>query len=259
MSEILGTRRKRGITAAGLRNWGIVFLLIGLAGRGILQNGLLNLSSVSGAQLFEAMQADDSVMIYATVALIFQCIETCAAPLFAFGLVEGFLHTSSLEKYMTRVALVGLVSEIPYNFAMTGKLLDFGTRNPALSLIICMVMLYFFQKYPEKGLKTFGMKAMAFIGAYLWCQLLRIDQGNCMVILTAVLWAVRKNERNRAVLGFLGSVICSIFDMFYIVSTMSFMLIHMYNGDAGERNRKFYYAVYPVALVVIGIVAKFIV
>ncbi len=259
MSQILGTQRPRGISAGGLRNWAIIFLTVGLTGRGILQHGMLNLDALSGAQLFEAMQADPNVMTIATVALIFQALETCAAPLFAFLLVEGFLHTSDFQKYLTRVALVGVAAELPYNFAMTGKLLDLGSRNPAFGLAISLVMLWFFGKYPEKGMKDLGKKAMAFVGAFLWCQLLKVDGGNCLVILAGMLWLVRNKESSRAVFGFSGSLLCSLFDMFYIVSTMSFLLIHMYNGEEGNQNRIFNYAVYPVILLAIAIVSNFVV
>ncbi len=259
MSEILGRQRPRGISAAALRNWAIAFLAIGVFGRGVLQNGILNLNALSGTQLLEVMQADENAMIVATVALICQAVETCAAPIFAFLLVEGFRHTSSFQNYITRVGILALVSELPYNFAMTGKLLELESRNPALSLVIALVMLWFFQKYPEKGLKNTGLKLMAFVGAFLWCWMLHIDQGNCMVILVAILWLVRKKEETRAVFGFSASLLCSLLDMFYIVSTMSFMLMHMYNKEEGNQNRAFNYAVYPVLLLAVGIVAKFVV
>ena len=43
------TARKRssGISSNGLRTWGMFFLLAGMLGKSILQNGLLNLGAVS--------------------------------------------------------------------------------------------------------------------------------------------------------------------------------------------------------------------
>ncbi len=257
MSQVLGRQRPRGISASGLRNWAIIFLAAGIFGKGVLQNGMLY--GASGAELFELMQTDANAMTIATIALVCQAIETCAAPLFAFLLVEGYQKTSDFQKYITRVGLLALAAELPYNLAVSGKLLDLGSRNPAIALVIALVMLWFFSKYPEKTAKNFGMKAMAFVGAFLWCQMLRVDHGNCLVVLTAVLWLVRRKADHRALYGFSASLVCSLFDVFYMVSTMSFMLIHMYNGEEGNQNRIFNYAVYPVLLLAAGIAAKFIV
>ncbi len=258
MNQVLGRQRPRGISAAGLRYWALAFLTVGVVGKGVLQNGMLNLNALSGTELFQLMQTDPNAMTISTIALVCQAIETCAAPLLAFLLVEGYQNTASVQRYIQRVAILGIVSELPYNFAMTGKLLDLGSRNPVFSLVISLVMLWFFSKYPEKGIKNFALKAMAFVGAFLWCAMLRVDQGNCLVILTAMLWAVRKKEDHRAVYGFSGSLLCSVLDLFYMTSTMSFMFIHRYNGEEGDQNRWFNYAFYPVLLLAAGIAAKFV-
>lgn len=258
MYQRLSRQRPRGVSAAALRNWGIVFLAAGIASRSILQNGILNLSNVSTLELLEAMQTDGTTMVVATIALICQAMETCAAPIFSFLLVEGFRHTSDLRAYMTRVAILAVVSELPYNLAMTGNLLDTVSRNPAFGLLLCMVMLYFFRKYGEKGLKNTAMKALVFVASFLWCLMLHIDQGICLVVMVAVIWAFRNKGTMRAMFGFCSALICSLFDLFYMVSAMAFIFLHLYNGEEGDQNRAFNYAVYPVMLLVFGIAAKFL-
>ena len=49
-------KRSSGISSNGLRTWGMFFLLAGMLGKSILQNGLLNLGAVSFGQLLEQMQ-----------------------------------------------------------------------------------------------------------------------------------------------------------------------------------------------------------
>lgn len=257
MNERLSRRRTRGIGAGALRNWGIIFLAVGIAGRSILQNAVLGLGGMSNMELFNAMQADANVMNISTVALVFQAIETCAAPLFAFLLVEGFLHTSNFEKYLIRVGCLALVSELPYNLAMTGDIFYLTSRNPVFALFLSLVMLFFFNKYSEKGIKNLFIKAMIFAAAFLWCLMLHVDQGICLVTMVAVLWLVRKKGNMRAILGFCSAMVCSVFDIFYMVSAMSFIFLHLYNGEEGNQSRAFSYAVYPGMLLVIGIAAKF--
>ena len=135
-------KRSSGISSNGLRTWGMFFLLAGMLGKSILQNGLLNLGAVSFGQLLEQMQTSRAAMLYATLALVLQAMETCAVPIFAFLLVEGVEHTSSLRNYALRVAGLAVLSELPYNLATSGKLLDTTSRNPVFGLVVCLVMVY---------------------------------------------------------------------------------------------------------------------
>ena len=256
--RLSGRRPPKGRNAAALRNWGIIFLTIGVAGRVLLQKGLLGIGSITSEELLVAMQADPTVMTIATVALVCQLIETCAAPMFAFLLVEGFQRTSSFEKYLLRVAGVALVSELPYNLAFSGSLFDLNSRNPVFALVICLVMLYFFNKYQEKSVKNIAMKALIAAASFLWCLMLHIDQGICLVIMVGFLWVVRNKSNMRALFGFCSAMVCTLFDMFYMGSCMAFIFLHRYDEERGDQNRVFNYAFYPVMLLLIGIAAKFL-
>ena len=259
MSLRLSSRRTpRGTDAAAIRKWGMIFLTIGIIGQCILQNRLLNMNSVTGNELLGAMESDPMVMPLLTAALICKIIETCAAPLFAFLLVEGFQRTRSFEKYLIRVGVVALISELPYNLAYSGKLLELSSRNPVFGLFICMVMLYFYTRYPDKGMKNFAMKALITLAAFLWCLMLHIDQGVCIVVFVTALWIVREKSNYRALTAFAGAMICTVFDIFYVGACLSCIMLHRYNEERGEQNRIVNYAVYPVLLLVFAIAAKFL-
>lgn len=70
------------------------------------------------------------------------CIGRIAFPIFAFLLVEGFHHTQNLKKYVLRLTLAALVSEIPFNLMTGGGLLHPFHQNVLWTFLIAIGMLW---------------------------------------------------------------------------------------------------------------------
>lgn len=245
-----------GISSNGLRTWGMFFLLAGMLSKSILQNGLLNLGSTGFQQLLEEMQTSGAVMLYATLALVLQAMETCAVPIFAFLLVEGVEHTSSLRNYALRVAGLALLSELPYNLAMSGKLLDTTSRNPVFGLLVCLVMVYLYQKFPEKSASHILLRVLVTVAAVVWCSMLSIRYGNSVVVLFAALWAFRGKGSFQSLVDSAVSILCCLFSLFFLAAPMGFLAVHFYNGEKGPENRVVNYLAYPALLLVVGAAGK---
>ena len=250
--------QRGGVTRSTLRLWAFLCLTLGTLGFSVIQNRLLNLGNTSAEALLAAMQASPRVMTYATVALILQAIHSCAAPLFAFLLVDGFLHTGNWQKYFLRVLGVAVLSELPYNLAVGGKWLITPTRNPAFGLVLALVMLYFFARYKDKTLSHTVIKAVVALAAVLWSIMLGIQDGAPLVILTMVLWLTWNKPILRTIFGCVSAFACSLFSPFYMLSPMVFTLVHLYNGEQGEENVWVKHLAYPVMLLAFGILAVYV-
>lgn len=250
--------RPSGITGNALRAWGYVFLLMGIAGQSLIQNNILGIGAVSTTQLMEILNADPSMMLLATIALVCQAISTCAVPIFAFLLVEGFLHTSDWKKYFTRVTLMAAAAEIPYNLAVSGKFIDFSSRNPAFGLVLSFVLLLLFRRYMEKKPVNVLLRVAFVIAAVLWSRMLSIADAGAMVIMTTAFWAFRGKPNFRTMVACGAAGMCVTMSMFYLASPMSAFAINLYNGEPGTQNRAFNYAAYPLALLCFGIAVMFL-
>ena len=80
---------------------------------------------------------------------ILRIIGRIAFPIFCFLLVEGFMHTHDVIRYMTRIGLFALISEIPFDLLFYGRILDGTHQNVFFTLFIGLVMLYYLTKrYP---------------------------------------------------------------------------------------------------------------
>ena len=250
--------KPRGISGNALRTWGYLFLFFGIAGQSVIQNQILGLGAVSPAELAAAWDADPAIMGFATLALVFQAVQTCAAPIFAFLLVEGFLHTSNFKNYLVRVLALALVSELPYNLAMGGSLINLSGRNPVFALALGLILMKLYSQYPEKTAAHIGIKLAVTVAAFVWVKMLGIAEGMPLVVLTAVFWYFRNKPNYRNMAGCAAAAVCSLFSMFYIFSPMGVLALYNYNGEVGNKNKVVNYAAYPVILLCVGLVAKFI-
>ena len=255
--ERLVERRPSGLTAAGIRKWGIIFLIAGIVSRAVFQNGILGMAEGTSAHLMELFESNPDMMGVAAGALVLQALETCAIPIFCFLLVEGFRGAEDFKGYLLTVLAVALVSEIPYNFAVGGKLLDFSSRNPVFALVLALVMLHFFRVYEEKGIKNTLTKLMVIAAALVWTLMLSIEHGTAILIMVGMLWLARNKPNMRTLYGCIGSGICCAFSVFYMVSPMGMMVLHFYNGEPGEKNRFLRFWIYPVLLVIFAAAAHF--
>ncbi len=243
-----------GINGNVLRTWGLVFLTAGVIGRGLIQTRLLGIGQVSPQQLLEIMGASQMAMILATVSLVLQAVETCAAPIFALMLVNGTLRTSDFKAYALRVTGLALLCELPYNLAISGKLLASGSRNPVFALVLCLVLLYFYRRYAGWSIPNVLIKVVVTVAAVLWGQMLQIEFGACMVLTVAALWAFRGKPLYRNFAGAAVTVLCTAISPFFLAAPMGFLAVHSYNGEAGTNSRVVNYLAYPVILMAAALV-----
>ena len=244
--------RDFSLSASALRVFGLLFLTVGLAGNVIQRS--LGVGVVDNSQLWQTLQDSSSAMSLATMAVVFQAMEACAVPIFVFLLAEGALHTSSFKNYLLRVLLLAVVCELPYNLAVNGQLLASVSLNPVFAMATCLVMFYFFKRFPEKKASHVAIKAMAIIGAFLWSNILHISDGACCVFLAAVLWGLRDKQNLRFLFGILTMVVCGIFSPFYLAGALGFMPVYFYEDELKAKcNRLMNYLCYPILLLIFGL------
>lgn len=252
--ERLRPERPKGMSRAVLRKWGMLFIVLGVFGRSILQTRYLGLQDMTPEQMLEAMNTGAYVMLGVTVAIVLQFMEACATPIFCLLLADGFVKTSDRWKYIGRIAGLAFISEIPYNYAMFGKFLETSSRNPVFGMVFAAFLLYLYEHYGEKKFVNLLIKALVTVAAVIWCVMLKIEHGVPCVILTSIFWGFRKKPMIRNFAGAIGAVFCSLYSMFYMVSPMSVLALHFYNGEKGEENRLVSYLLYPMVLIGFGIV-----
>lgn len=260
MERLRRTERK-GLKKHQLLFWGMMFVLAGLFSFSFIQNRVLQMGTLSTQQLLEVISTSKSAMAAATAALVMQALETCAIPIFAFLVVEGFEKTASRIKMALALLFTAAVSEIPYNLCMSGKLLDMSSRNPAVALVVGVAVMYFFRRYSEKSAKDVLVKTIVCVSSLLWAVMLNVTHGVALLVMIMTFWALRNKKSLRALFGAVVSAICMVISPFYIVSAMGVLPVHLYreeDPEEQESNPIVLYAAYPVLLLTVGILANFV-
>lgn len=252
--ERLRSEQPKGLSRAGLRKWGMVFLALGVFGRCILQRRYLGIYAISSDQLLAAMSGSADVMTAVTVALILQFVECCAAPIFCLLAAEGMSFTSNAEKYIARVLGVAVISEIPYNFAMSGNLLDTSCRNPVFGMTLALLLLYLYRRFEGTNLVSLLYKTAFTIAAFFWVAVLKIEGGLPCLVLTLAFWFFRRKLMVRNLVAGGTAMFCSLFSIYYMAAPMSMVILHFYNGQKEEdEHRVLNYLFYPVILTAFSI------
>ena len=246
-------RKLRGFSLQGIRIWGLLFLLCGAVGYSVFARGLI------------PSYGDAAPLSMITVGMILQVLTYCAIPIFAFLLVQGFLHTTSIKQYAIRLLILAVIAEVPFNFCMTGHPLgafansgfnyaDFSL-NPVFGTLLSLVVLFFFRQYPGKTTNNIFVKVLVWLMAFLWAGMFRIEYANIMLVLVPVLWLTRRKKAMMIFGGCVATFLTCIFglgNMGFVgscIAPLTFLLLHFWNEEQGESNRYINYLAYPVILV----------
>lgn len=162
-------QRKRGIPGSTIKIIAVVTMLIdhvaaALLTRMLIVNGLYEVS-VSG-DYAEIMRwvSENAVLYYGVNAM--RMIGRLGFPIFCFLLVEGFQKTRNIGKYIFRLGLFALISEIPFDLACSGKILEFGYQNVYFTLFIGILSLCAFEFFSKHDVRK-ALQVLLTIGGIL--------------------------------------------------------------------------------------------
>lgn len=185
-------------------------------------------------------------------SVLLRCIGRLSFPIFAFLLVEGFYHTGNLRRYQLRLLAFALLSEIPYDLAFHGTVLEFGNQNIFFTLFLALLTL----DIMENGRFPFAGGVGLFVGC-LSAYLLSADYGAGGILMVLCFYILRRQR-------FLGWCCFFLLNMFAFHSGIQWcavaaaVFICLYNGQKGKTlgRGKFFYWIYPGHLLVLYMICK---
>ena len=201
------------------------------------------------------------------------CIGRMAFPIFAFLIAEGYFHTSNVRKYIGRMFLFAVISEIPFNLIYGSSVFYPFHQNVLWTFLIGLLSILACEKAKafKKPWMTWGSIFVILLCDYILGSIAMVDYFGAGVLMVLTFYFFRK--RNWWCL--LGQIVCLavlniqvLGSYFYTVTIAGYEIkimqqgfallalipIWLYRGKQGYHSKAFQYicyAFYPVHLLVL--------
>jgi len=203
------------------------------------------------------------------------CIGRLTFPIFAFMIVEGYFHTKNLKKYVCRLFVFAILSEIPFNLAMGSRIFYPVHQNVLWSFLISIGLIHWNEKVKEKQLWKRVVIGLASIGIGYVAGLITFVDFYHAGILTVLVFYFFKDRKWWCYLGqllclwyinfeMLGGLLYEVHifgETHFIarqgIAVLALIPIWLYKGRQGYHSRMlqyFYYAFYPLHLLILGVI-----
>ncbi len=183
-------------------------------------------------------------LVYTAYAC-FRLIGRIAFPIFCFLLIEGFYHTSNKQKYAMRLGVFALISEIPFNLAISQQYFDRTHQNVFFTLLLGLLAVWLASKMNNRWLASLPIIVMAVAAEFL-----QTDYGMFGVLLIGALYLSRNQRLIQSLVG-------SFLVLWEVTAPISFVITYFYNGLRGRYNAKWLYWIYPIHLLIFGLIARY--
>ena len=219
----------------------------------VLQNGVLRVNDYTPAQLNDLLAADPEAMLWASIASLAEVVGMIPISIFAYLLVQGVVHTSNMRRYALSVLAFALISEMPYDLAVYGRVWSWESQNTLWTVFITLAVLWLMRYTEGRGIMTYVLSAVAALGGCLWTILFRCKFGWGFVLIASVLYLLRRHRALSLIAG-LGA------SLSYLTPAMGFIFIAFSNGerraDDSLLGKYAYYVYYPVILLLMALWAR---
>lgn len=254
--------KKFGITGSTLKWIAIITMLIDHIGASILTKQLLYMQRTPqafGGVTPEFVEQFNGLL---QIMQISRKIGRIAFPIFCFLLVEGFLRTKNLKKYMLRMALFAILTEVPFDLIFTGTPMYWGYQNVMVTLFIGLLTMWGCKVVVGRVLEALGKseKGKAWMlpviiliyGAYtvggaLVADLVQCDYGGKGIVPIMVIYFLRFYKPAQMVGG-------AVSFYWELPAPLAFLPIWLYNGERGMKMKYFFYLFYPVHLLILYLI-----
>lgn len=250
MTETAKAPVRCGLSGTALKCIACITMLIDHIGASCIEAGILMPRLASGTLSSEAL-ASSQLFLFDH---ILRYIGRLAFPIFCFLAVEGFLHTHDVKKYVRRLLLFGLVSEVPFDLAFFRTPFAPANQNVYWTLalgVLAMAAIKHFEK-PDGSARWQGLLCAG--GCAVLAFVCGTDYHAIGVLIICALYLTRADRKHQCIVG-------AVLFAFEFTAPLAFVLVWFYNGQRGACSplqKKAFYWFYPVHLAVLAMITNLV-
>lgn len=205
------------------------------------------------------------------VGIIFIYAGYFTAPVMIYFLLEGYEYTRSRKRYLGRLFLFAVISELPFCLALTQKgVLEFYGCNMLFTLCLCFLLIYIEREMTHMAMRN--LLIVMIFAASTVCDWAIIAPAFTLFFIhgrineSAMKRAFVKAAAFFGAINFLGGI--GTFpvwqNLLYAVLSMAavgaagFCVTVLYNGKRMEKGKNFskwfFYIFYPAHLLILGVI-----
>ena len=241
--------KNRGLTGTQLKIIAMAIMLIDHIGAFIIETNVLNAPAVAMMTNFEPSAV---WMQWYGIDFVLRSIGRLAFPIFCFLLTEGFRHTHDRRKYLSHLCLFALISEIPFDLAVSHMPLSFQAQNVFFTLALGLGVLSLLEQFQGRRFLCF----LIIIGSFLIATVCRFDYYGFGILF---ILAFQKFRDQRKLLVLSLAVISLCMGPSELFSLLALPLIFCYNGQRGRvLNKNLFYLFYPAHILILYCLSAFV-
>ena len=148
--------------------------------------------------------------------------------------------------------MFALISEIPFDLALTGNFVDFGYQNVFWELAMGIIAMKYLNDVEKKNFKYIvqvGLRLGIIAFFAFVAELLGLDYGMYGIISIVALYVFRQNKISQLLAG-------AISFCWEQVAPLAFLPIAFYNGKRGRNIKYLFYAFYPAHLLILYFIVR---
>lgn len=188
-----------------------------------------------------------------------------AFPIFAFLISEGFFYTHDRLKYMFRILIFAIISQIPFYFFLNNLVLhskvEFNVLFTFEFALIGLYSLEYFKKAEMNKILKFLIVTIVMVSILNLSYVLHTDYGWYGIALVWIFYIFREKK----LLYTFSFVVLNILYYLYLglefnapkeflpitFSLSSLIFILLYNGKEGKKLKYFFYVFYPLHFIIL--------
>lgn len=183
----------------------------------------------------------------------FRIIGRLAFPIYCFLLVEGAVHTHDMKKYILRMGIFALISEVPFDLAFYHRLVYTGHQNVFFTLGLGLLAIWFLEHPIEQlDIPDLLYKLLVIIAAGLIAEFFNTDYGFTGIAVICIFYYLRGQPQLKYPIAV---ILLAAMGGVEVYAVLALIPILLYNGQRGHQTKVMqygFYIFYPAHLLLIA-------